>query len=390
MTSDREQAPDTEHVAPSPAGETASAPGKQTLTSSMKGPEGKPLTKQEAFVQKYAASAAELEKEKGVPALFTLAQGAVESGWGGSAIGNNLFGIKANSGWSGKKQLVTTTEYFSDDKQGGKFPQVISITMVGPGKYKYIVKDYFRDYDSAAEGLADHCSFLITNNRYAPAFNTTTPQAFAQAVAAAGYATDRNYAGTLTSMIESVKSRWPKDVPMPAGDAKAITGGKPGGVEPAPAHAPAPNGTTPAQATAGTAPPATAPAGATARAGATAPAGATAGAAPMTEQAPDTEHVAPSPAGETASAPGKQTLTPSMKGPEGKPLTKQEAFVQKYAASAAELEKEKGVPALFTLAQGAVESGWGERDRQQPVRHQGQLGLERQEAARHDHRVLLR
>ena len=176
--------------------------------------------------------------------------------------------------------------------------------MVGPGKYKYIVKDYFRDYDSAAEGLADHCSFLITIKRYAPAFNTTTPQAFAQAVAAAGYATDPNYAGTLTSMIESVTSRWPKDVPMPAGDAKAITGGKPGGVEPAPAHAPAQNGTTPAQATAGTAPAsgasaATAPVGAPAPAGATAPAGTT---APAGATAPATAGVAPVPI--TNSAPG--------------------------------------------------------------------------------------
>lgn len=215
------------------------APGKQSLTSKLPSADPKrtekPLTKQEAFVHKYAASAASLENKDGIPALFTLAQGALESGWGEKAIDNALFGIKAGASWTGKKQLVTTTEYFADDKQGSKFPEVISITKVADHKYKYIVKDYFRDYDTVEEGLADHSAFLITNKRYAPAFNTTTPEAFAQAVADAGYATADGYGATLKSMIASVKSRWPKEVPMPSGNAKAVTGGKPGGAAQTPA-----------------------------------------------------------------------------------------------------------------------------------------------------------
>lgn len=212
------------------------APGKQTLTSQVSPTEtkkpAKPLTKQEAFVHKYAASAAALENKDGIPALFTLAQGALESGWGEKAIDNALFGIKAGASWTGKKQLVTTTEYFPDDKHGDKFPEVISITKVADNKYKYVVKDYFRDYDTVEEGLADHSAFLITNKRYAPAFNTTTPEAFAQAVADAGYATAGGYGATLKSMIASVKSRWPQEVAMPSGNAKAETGGKPGGAAP--------------------------------------------------------------------------------------------------------------------------------------------------------------
>lgn len=112
---------------------------------------------------------------------------------------------------------------------------MISITKVADHKYKYIVKDYFRDYDTVEEGLADHSAFLITNKRYAAAFNTTTPDAFAQAVADAGYATADGYGATLKAMIASVKSRWPKEVPMPSGNAKAVTGGKPGGAAPTPA-----------------------------------------------------------------------------------------------------------------------------------------------------------
>jgi flagellum-specific peptidoglycan hydrolase FlgJ len=200
-----------------------------------KKPVKKPLSKQAQFVVKYAASAAALEAKDGIPALFTLGQGALESGWGEKAIGNALFGIKAGGSWEGKKQLVTTTEYFKDDKQGHRFPEVISITKVEDGKYKYKVKDWFRDYETVEEGLADHSRFLITNKRYTGAFNTTTPEEFAHAVAAAGYATASNYGDTLVSMINSVKKYWPADAgPIPTGNSKAITGGKPGGSTPDP------------------------------------------------------------------------------------------------------------------------------------------------------------
>ena len=42
--------------------------------------------------------------------VFVTAQAALESGWGKSAIGNNLFGITKGSSWKGAVRLVTTTE----------------------------------------------------------------------------------------------------------------------------------------------------------------------------------------------------------------------------------------------------------------------------------------
>lgn len=223
------------------AGVTKSAPsfavaaGPIQKKEDPKKADAKPKNKQDVFVGKFAASAIALEKKEGVPALFTLAQGALESGWGEKAIGNALFGIKAGANWKGKKQLVVTTEYFKDDKQGDKFPEVISITKQEDGRYKYKVKDWFRDYDTVEEGLADHSQFLIVNKRYAGAFNTETPEDFARAVAAAGYATSGTYAETLISMINSVKKHWPDEAgAIPAGNAKAITGGKPGGGTPEP------------------------------------------------------------------------------------------------------------------------------------------------------------
>ena len=50
--------------------------------------------------------------------------------------------------------------------------------------------------------MDDHAAFLHQNRRYAACFDCTTGDAFAKAVAEAGYATDPYYAGKLTSIID--------------------------------------------------------------------------------------------------------------------------------------------------------------------------------------------
>ena len=73
--------------------------------------------------------------------LFVTAQAALESGWGKSAIGNNLFGITKGTTWAGPVQLVETTEYFSTPNVSFKAPEeVLNVTKVGERKYKYSVK----------------------------------------------------------------------------------------------------------------------------------------------------------------------------------------------------------------------------------------------------------
>jgi flagellar protein FlgJ len=158
----------------------------------------------EQFVDALKIPALTIEQKYKVPQLFTIAQAALESGWGKSAIGNNLFGIKAGKSWTGLKQLIKTTEYH--DNPNVKYPEVISIVPFG-SKYKYTVRDYFRDYISIEECLLDHANFLIVNKRYSAAFNYTDPKEFAKEVAKAGYATAPNYAEQLCSMIDSVKKR---------------------------------------------------------------------------------------------------------------------------------------------------------------------------------------
>nr|AIA83789.1 glucosaminidase [uncultured Pseudomonas sp.] len=80
-----------------------------------------------------------LAKKMGeIDPIFVTAQAALESGWGKSAIGNNLFGITKGSTWKGAVQLVNTTEYFSTPnvtfKATGK---VMSVTKLSEKRYKY-------------------------------------------------------------------------------------------------------------------------------------------------------------------------------------------------------------------------------------------------------------
>lgn len=140
---------------------------------------------------------------------FVTAQAALETGWGKSAIGNNLFGITKGSSWNGKLQLVTTTEYFTTPNK--RFPspeQVLKVQALGNGKYKYKVKRLFRDYDTLEQCLEDHLS-ILKKKMYADAWpHRNDPREFARRIVdntGARYATDPNYAQTMCSIIGTVE-----------------------------------------------------------------------------------------------------------------------------------------------------------------------------------------
>ncbi len=126
----------------------------------------------------------------GVPSRFILAQAALESGWGEREIrgqngeaSHNLFGIKAGGSWSGGTVETLTTEY----RQG--VPMKLSQT--------------FRAYDDYSAGFTDYANLL--KSRYGAALAAGTDStAFANGLAAGGYATDPAYAGKLKSVIASV------------------------------------------------------------------------------------------------------------------------------------------------------------------------------------------
>lgn len=144
------------------------------------------MTKEE-FYDKFANYALDAEHSYGVPFLSALAQSALETGWGKSCPGNMMFGIKADSSWTGKTQLLWTSEY-----KNGAMVRVLS---------------KFRAYDSPGDSFMDYGRFLRDNKRYKAAFNHTDPYKFSKEVATAGYATDPNYYKKIESIIDSLKKK---------------------------------------------------------------------------------------------------------------------------------------------------------------------------------------
>ncbi len=167
------------------------------------------------FVSAYLPFAQEAQAATGIHAAAILAQAALESGWGDRAVGNMFFGIKDTAkGKTGKGQLLVTTEYLKSPDQKHLFPEVISVTWNERRKrWKYVVKDWFRKYDSPAGSFKDHAQFFLQNQRYAAAMaNAADPIRFLQEVAKAGYATAPDYAKILTQLVKMIQRHTPSDL----------------------------------------------------------------------------------------------------------------------------------------------------------------------------------
>jgi flagellum-specific peptidoglycan hydrolase FlgJ len=162
------------------------------------------VTVQAAFFAEYHGFAEAGQHATRVPALITLAQAALESGWGRHAPRNNFFGIKAKAtDPPATRQLLQTTEVLSTPN--AHFPVIISVTRRHDGRYLYVVKDWFRAYPTPAEAFIAHGRFLRDNSRYASAFeHTDDPEAFAVELQKDGYATDPDYAKKLISIMRQL------------------------------------------------------------------------------------------------------------------------------------------------------------------------------------------
>ncbi|MES2779875.1 MAG: glucosaminidase domain-containing protein [Bacteroidota bacterium] len=162
---------------------------------------------QKEFVNKYLPFAKETEKKTGISAIAILAQGALESGWGSVAPGNMIFGIKDTDGVNGNEQLLTTTEY--SRSATAKFPRIQKVTPVlknGQKWFNYMIKDYFRKYDTPEGSFTDHAKFFLTNSRYAEALKVKAdPYKFIDAIAKAGYATAPDYATILKGIAKTIE-----------------------------------------------------------------------------------------------------------------------------------------------------------------------------------------
>ncbi|WP_054943572.1 glucosaminidase domain-containing protein [Paenibacillus ihuae] len=132
------------------------------------------------FIQ-WAPYAMQSEITTGVKASVTLAQMALESGWGQFDICNNVFGIKANRSWKGPVCYAGTSE--EDD--GGT----------------HQITAGFRAYGSFQESFDDHADFFHKNKRYSNMLRMNNPFAIANELQRVTYATDRQYANKLKSIM---------------------------------------------------------------------------------------------------------------------------------------------------------------------------------------------
>lgn len=135
------------------------------------------------FIATIGPAAQTCARRTGVPASVTVAQAALESSWGKNCPGFNLFGIKADSSWSGP----FTTQETHEVVRG----QTILITAE------------FRAYQDWNGSIEDHAAFLVSNPRYKPAFATQNAVEFAKQLQACGYATDPLYADKLISIMST-------------------------------------------------------------------------------------------------------------------------------------------------------------------------------------------
>jgi flagellum-specific peptidoglycan hydrolase FlgJ len=164
------------------------------------------------FIKKLYPYAIEVENDTGIPAVAIMAQAALESGWGKSSIGNNVFGIKYRRGDPGF-QKVLTTEY-DKDRNAYNGQEVKSVIFDGKkGVYVFKVYQYFADYPSPKDAFLAHARLLLSN-RYKHCLRwKNSPKRFLIAVWRAGYATDVDYGKKICKMVDSVLKRLPQRQP---------------------------------------------------------------------------------------------------------------------------------------------------------------------------------
>ena len=141
----------------------------------------------EEFITTISPSAQSYQQKYGILTSITIAQAALETGWGkflpvdkyDGRESLNLFGIK---GVGPTGSVICDTLEF----RGGKMVNV---------------EDKFRAYNSWEESIADHSAVLLTS-LYKPVRNTNDWRTAAMYLQSCGYATDPHYSNKLIQIID--------------------------------------------------------------------------------------------------------------------------------------------------------------------------------------------
>ena len=146
----------------------------------------KPGTSHE-FMRQYGKLISDKADSLGLAKDMLLAQIALETGWGGKTPGHNIGGIKADSNWKGRTQVLSTMEY-------------------SPSRGNYRTDQTFRKYDTPEEGVEDYFNFLQKNKRYKPLFGELDPYKAVDIMAKTGYATDKKYKPKLYELVKQIQA----------------------------------------------------------------------------------------------------------------------------------------------------------------------------------------
>jgi len=219
-----------------PTAETVDTSLLNTITSGVTNLVGT-LTgnKQQDFITQMTPIGAAIQEQYGIDPLVTMTQAALESGWGTSGLtkkANNLYGFTGDAAlnsWLKQNGLAVDTDMetiLGKDTSAAPFilmqtheeaakhslyftrpGDIISQASNGAGAYDLLVWRPFRRYDSWLASVQDWAHLISSAPRYASAFadaKAGDANAFANDVAAAGYATESDYATQLVSVADKI------------------------------------------------------------------------------------------------------------------------------------------------------------------------------------------
>ena len=191
--------------------------------------------KQKDFITQMTPVAAAIQQSYGIDPLIVMTQAALESGWGTSGLtkkANNLYGFTGDAAlnsWLTQNSLpvnIDMATILGKDTQAAPFilmqthesapshsqyftrpGDIVSQTENSDGTYDLLVWRPFRRYDSWMASVQDWAHLIGTAPRYAAAYASAKAgdaQSFANDVAAAGYATEPDYATQLVSVADEI------------------------------------------------------------------------------------------------------------------------------------------------------------------------------------------
>ena len=152
----------------------------QSLASDVSGLPAPPRQAQ-SFVRQLRPILVEAGRQLGVSPRILLAHAALETGWGRSMVGNNLFGIKAGASWQGSR-FTTLTHEVEDGERVAR-------------------EAVFRAYPSLDASVQDYVALIGGSPRYQGLIGLGDDAvAYGRGLVAGGYATDTDYGSKLEAV----------------------------------------------------------------------------------------------------------------------------------------------------------------------------------------------